>query len=94
MKHLLALISVLVFLTSVTKGEICPDAKWGTPTSTLGELVRLNLEGDGPADGDCGEKDKWIVLGDIFKLPSKCVCLAVPKGEGEVLAKFSFVSKS
>lgn len=57
---------------------------------TLKEIIPLNLKREGPADGDCGEKDKWILLGDVFGLPSKCFCIDHPKGDGQFLElKFS-----
>lgn len=53
----------------------------------------MNLEGNGPADGKCGKKDKWMVLGDVFGLPSKCVCFEHPKGEGDFVIISNFLEK-
>lgn len=83
MKQSAIFVFAIFYFVSVVTGELCHDFSWGTPTMTIKEIVHLNLEINGPADGECGDKDKWNLLGDVFALDSKCVCLDHPKGEGK-----------
>lgn len=89
MKHSATIVFAIIFFTSVVSGEVCHDFDFGTPTSTLKELLHLNLGEEGPADGECGRKDKWILIGDVFGLASKCVCIDHERGAGNQLIHIS-----
>lgn len=64
-------------------GFVCTEWDWGFGNETINELVIAALKKEGPPDGICLKKDKWILYGTDFGLPTKCVCVDIPTDTSE-----------
>ncbi|CRL04549.1 CLUMA_CG017621, isoform A [Clunio marinus] len=78
---LLVLNIFFVFSANQKCFNICPDAINYDFFIPLREFIMSNLIEDGPADGICLTKDKWIFNGTQFGLPPKCRCMEFPPAE-------------
>lgn len=80
--HMLIALSLSL---SATKSENCPPIIYGdNETTTIREGVLMNLNQEGPSDGECEMGNKWLVLGEQHGMPNKCVCLNIPQGAGMI----------
>lgn len=59
-------------------GFVCNDWDFGFGNETIEELLTTALKKEGPADGICLTKDKLILNGTEFGLPTQCICADVP----------------
>lgn len=90
MKICAAFFVLAFYLNGVSCGSKkgpCPEGLWGNITSTIGEVVLINLMREGPEDGTCEKGlDKWVLPGKDFNLPPRCGCIAETfKGESKLI---------
>lgn len=65
-------------------GFVCNDWDWGNGNETIDELILFNLNKEGHSDGICVTKDKWILNGEDFGLPTQCFCVEIPTDTCEI----------
>lgn len=82
---MLQVLMLIAISLSVTKSENCPPIIYGdNETTTIAEGVLMNLNQEGPSDGECEMGNKWLVLGEPHGMSNKCVCLNIPQGSGMI----------